>query len=320
MTSTPISKPRSLTTALAIGGVLAVTALLLVASGEASRAALRGILLCGTDLIPSLFPFLVFSSLLLRLGLPQWLGKRLGRPLGRWLGLPPTCVAAVLVGVFGGFPAGAVAVHAIRQDGLCDRTAGERAVWLSSLAGPGFVIAGVGGLLPGGVRTGVVLFGCQLLAMLILARLPLGGPRHEGIASLSFIERPPVPLLSALASALREATDAMLGICGAVIFFSTLVGFVSLLPLPPLGLVLISCLLEVTSGTALAAELLPPTVSLPIMAFAIGWAGISVHAQTVIAVDGELSLNVYLLRKLATGLLTAVLGTAALLVGLCGAA
>jgi len=133
---------------------------------------------------------------------------------------------------------------------------------------------------------------------------------------------PPLPprkrnrLFFTLAEALREAADAMVGICGAVIFFSTLGGMVSLLPFPDILRCLLVCLLEITAGASLTASLLPLQTAFVLIAGAVGWSGFSIHAQTVMVTGGKLKVGRYLLSKALTALFTALFAAVALILGI----
>ena len=87
-------------------GLLAVMAGLLAASETAAQAVREGLALCGGSVIPALFPFLVVSTLLLRLGFGElaapWLAGLI-EPLFRVDGVGSS---ALLLGLVGGYPIG----------------------------------------------------------------------------------------------------------------------------------------------------------------------------------------------------------------------
>ena len=132
---------------------------------------------------------------------------------------------------------------------------------------------------------------------------------------LDTTEAPSSPsVLSALAASLREAAEALVGICGAVVFFSALAGILSALSfLPhPVELALLS-LLELTTLAGSAAATLTPNVALLVLAFGCGWSGLSVHAQVALVTEGRYPLTRYIAYKLLCGWLSAALCALALL-------
>ena len=67
-------------------GLLTAGILLTVFSGEASDFTLDGLLLCAEKVVPSLFPYMVISSLFVYSGLAAKLGRRI--PAAAIFGLP----------------------------------------------------------------------------------------------------------------------------------------------------------------------------------------------------------------------------------------
>lgn len=96
---------------LALGAAIIISvAGLLFMPQLASQAARDGITLCLDIIVPSLFPFFVLSTLIVELGLAQYLGRALEgimRPLFRLNG---ACSAAVVMGFVGGYPVGYISL------------------------------------------------------------------------------------------------------------------------------------------------------------------------------------------------------------------
>ena len=80
---------------------LGYAALLVARPQDASAAVAEALNLCLTRVIPSLFPFLAVTALLLRLGMASWL-QGIFAPIIRPLtGLPGICAAPLLAGLLG---------------------------------------------------------------------------------------------------------------------------------------------------------------------------------------------------------------------------
>ncbi len=295
---------------------LAALFLFLATSDLAARAALRGLELCGKSLIPSLFPCLVLCGLLLRVGFPEWLAAAVGRPVGRILGISPSSVAAVPAGLLCGFPTGAAVAFGIRSRGLCTDRDCERTLCMSAFASPAFMIAGVGSGMLGSARLGLFLWLVQAAATLC-AGLLMNGTERAAVPSdpICFPRKRHAPL-AALAESIRVSADTTLGICGAVLFFSVLTGYLSSLSiLPPILQCALACFLELTSGASLSARLLPDAAALIAIAAASGWSGLSVLAQTALVTGGELRLRRFLLSRLLSSLLAALFAAVAIKAG-----
>lgn len=81
--------------------------LLLTNPVESSRLVMSGLTTWCTKMIPSLFPFMVLSGLLLRTGLSHRLSKILYPVLGTLFRLSPDCIYVIFMGFLCGFPMGA---------------------------------------------------------------------------------------------------------------------------------------------------------------------------------------------------------------------
>ena len=86
---------------------LSCGAALSLAPETAARGAAAGLDVCLGVLVPSLFPFLVLSVFLVRSGGAALLGRVFDRPFRLLFRLPGCCAPGVLVGLAGGYPAGA---------------------------------------------------------------------------------------------------------------------------------------------------------------------------------------------------------------------
>lgn len=286
-------------------GLSLLIALYLLFSETASRAVREGLLLCGQTLLPSLFPLLVLNGCLMRSGAVEALGRRLSPMFHTLFGISGDFAAPMLAGALCGFPTGAAGVVALCRQGRYTEKECLRGLLLASSASPGFLLVGVGEGMLGDRRLGVVLYLSQLLALLavafLLARFDRITPSQGGVIPS---ERPPFAVAFRLS--LGEAVQAMLSVCGAVLFFSGITGILLSLPLslPLLCLGVSFC--ELTSGVSLMASSLPPIPAIVGIAAAVGWSGLSVHAQ--VATLGErLPLRGYLALKLLTALLSALL-------------
>ena len=81
--------------------------LLLTNPVNSSKLVMSGLTTWCTKMIPSLFPFMVLSGILLRTGLSQRLSKILYPILGTLFRLSPDCIYVIVMGFLCGFPMGA---------------------------------------------------------------------------------------------------------------------------------------------------------------------------------------------------------------------
>ena len=106
-------------------------------------SALRGVSIWWEVLFPALFPFFVFSELMIGFGLVHFFGKILDpfmRPLFR---LPGIGGFVITLGYISGYPVGARITAQLWDQGLLNRREGERLVAFTTSSDPIFLIGAV---------------------------------------------------------------------------------------------------------------------------------------------------------------------------------
>ena len=130
----------------------------------AAKGVQSGLRACVETIIPTMFPFFVFSRMLLSGEGAKWLSWPL-RPLTAAMGIAsPKAASAILCGWMGGFAAGAAQVGQLYQSGEITKREGALLLAAGTVSGPSFVAAGVGGRLLGSLTVGWVLFAAQCAA------------------------------------------------------------------------------------------------------------------------------------------------------------
>lgn len=272
----------------------------LLADAERVQAAMmEALALCARTVIPSQFLFLALSSLLVSLGLGELLAPRLEflmRPLFRVDGAG---ASALVLGLIGGYPAGARTAAELYQARLLTRAEAEQLLAFCNNANPAFLISVLGVGVFHSVRVGMWLWIIHVLSALLtgICFRNYGG-RERHIPSRAGAVRA-VSFSTAFVAAVKSALSTVLSICAFVSVFYTVaqplrflpgsfapaaVGFLelfSVIPLLPQG----------RFGFCLAASL-------------AGWGGVSVLCQTmaVLADSGLSAKTCWLGKALQAGL------------------
>jgi len=312
--------------------LLAATLAMILAPQKAMEGASTGLALCGNVIIPSLFPFLILSSLVVELGMAARLGKAMGpimRPLFRVNG---SCACALALGFIGGYPVGARTAISLYRNGLCSRTEAQRLLAFCNNSGPAFILGVVGAGVFSDSRVGLLLYLVHAAASLCVGLLFRFYGKEEGNRRGG----PSAPIgavrfSSALTGSVSSALQSTLGICSFVVFFSVVIsllrefgvfsalaGMIAAL-LQPLGMTqewasrLLTGALEVSSGVWSLSGAGTLSGKLSMAAFMLGWAGISVHCQVLSFLsESGLSMNTYLAGKILHALFSAGLTSLAL--------
>lgn len=275
---------------------------------ETATAARRALSLCGGVLLPSLFPFFVLSGIVLGTGLGARLGRLaapLMRPLFRVNG---TGAAALVLGSLGGYPIGASCAVLLYESDACSQTEAERLLAFCNNSGPSFVLGAVGAGIFGSMRIGVFLYLVHIVSALLVGLLfRFYRYRDRPIPEQSVPVKPPLSLPSALYHSIQDGLRQTLNVCAFVIFFAVLSAIFTGFSIFPAGNPLCLGFLEVTSGVSVL-PVSDPVHAFPLAALLIGFAGVSVHCQTLsLFSDTDLRPAPYLLGKGLHGLLSYLL-------------
>ena len=240
-----------------LGALAAVcAALILLQPQNVAQGVQEGLLLCYNSLIPSLFPFLILTRILLDTGACRILGLPL-LPYCRLLGIRNTRAAStVAIGLLGGFAAAGCGIDALFRNGVLTAHQSSLLLCVCAVEGPAFFLFAVGAAMLGSVRVGLLLWISVLLASLlcglVFARfLPRDNMANEPETSTA----PPFSYASVLVGSVSSAVDAMLRICGFVLLFSLLRGILLSFSLPAGISALLFSLFEVSTGCRTACVL-----------------------------------------------------------------
>ncbi len=270
--------------------------------------------LCARTVIPSLFPFMVLSEMFLSSGAARTLGKLLSPIAKALFGVSGEGALPVILGAFCGFPIGARCAVSLFDAGRITKDECERLLAISSTPSSAFLISATGIALFGSRAFGRLLWVSTLLSALILGvalNLLSKGKREKESTKATKSERQRLDAYS-FSDAISSSSEAMLRVCGFVVFFTAFIGVLCDL-LDALSLsselrTLICSAFEMTSGVSSAAALDSTQTGALLAAFAVGWSGISVHLQISSICRGrDISLKPYFFSKLASGILTAAI-------------
>lgn len=279
---------------------------LMLRSPAAAEGARRGLSVCAVSLVPSLLPFFTLSNLLAALGLADILSARAGGLMRRLFHISGAGAQAFFLGVTGGYPLGAAAVAELRRQGAVTKDEAERLLAFSNNSGPAFILGAVGGILQN-PRAGLLLYGTHVLAA-VLVGIAMRGRKPPEYASVPQAPGASEPFSRVFPAAAARAVSSTLTVCGYVVLFSAILGMITPLELlPPLVRAVCVGFIELGSGVAALSGMAPAPDALTAAAFMLGWGGLSVHCQTLAALEGtDISIARHTLGRALCGLLAAV--------------
>lgn len=256
----------------------------------ACAGAIDALRLCGTAVIPALFPFFLLTRL-----------------LSTYVPMPkrgPSYLPALLISFFGGYPVGISTVVSFYENGQLSKDDAQNALRICNNSGPGFFLAVIGGTVLQDGKMGLLLYLIHAISSLLCASL-WSQSTEKRLILRRIPQKSPFP--QQFQQALTSACTAMLQVCGLVILFSAVLSL--LRPLLPHSLLpLVSGGLELTSGVL---SLQGHPLAFVLCALLMGWGGLCVHLQAMSLWQGVgLQCKGYFLHKLLHALLSALLAYA----------
>lgn len=265
------------------------------------------LLLCARSVIPAMFPFFVISSLLLSLGFGELLAPWLAEFMEPLFRVPGSASAALVLGLAGGYPIGAVTSADLYRQGLVSRDEAERLLAFCNNSNPVFLISVLGAGVFGSVRVGIWLWLIHLLSALLTGLCFRGKPSHTQphTVPLKKTVNQPIHFSTAFVGAIRSALTGILSVCAFVTFF-----YVIAQPLAALGGPVATVLVGTLELFSLTPLLTPDVFGFIAAAGLSGWGGLSVLCQTAAVLDNSgLRVRNCLFGKLLQGLLSTLLAT-----------
>lgn len=241
----------------------------------------NGLTLLGTDLIPSLFPFMVLSTYISHSSLSQAAAQFLGKPARFLFKTGGNGIIAFILGALGGYPVGAKTVSELYTQGKITLNETERLFYWCINPAPAFVITAVGVFMLGSFSSGVILYCSCILASLtmgILCRFLSDGKKTQ-FENTSESKKPQKNIF---VKSVSEGTEAMLAVCGWVLTFSAISSICEIFGKERTEVLFLKSVLEVTTGCKTAAS---NGFGVPVIAGIIGFGGFAVLFQVAAYAD-----------------------------------
>lgn len=297
---------------------------LLAAAPAVTVGVRQALTVCGSVLIPSLFPFMVLAALLPATAAGQLAAAPFRLVARFFYGVPGVVAPAILMSWLGGYPAGAkVLAVLVEQKKISPQNAGK-ALCFCVNSGPAFLVTVVGAGVFGSPLIGLKLFACQIVAGMLAGRLLLW---RGGIGPVPvFCKTGGVqkPFADTLVAAVTSAAAAMVSVCAFVLLMAAVQAVVTRLGaaeglaallwrlscgyLTPDGArALVLGMLEICGGCTLAGGLAPQQ-ALSILPFLLSFGGLSVICQVLGMVGGQgIPTGRFLVSRLLHGVFTQLL-------------
>lgn len=245
------------------------TCLIVFPSGG-TQGAIRGLELCYSVIIPSLFPFSVCALMLFE---SNALTKASDFIAKTGLKINFQAISVFIISCIGGYPVGAKLIEKSYVNKQISKHNAELMLGYCVNSGPSFILIAVGAGILGSYKLGLVLFSANLLACIILALILSCFIKPQKKTKQTKISD--VPFSDMFVTATYDATQAMISICAFVVLFSSALGLIDTVIPNSLFKKTVTSLLEVTSGIAYSDK------NIYTISFLLGFSGFCVHFQVL---------------------------------------
>lgn len=294
-----MQKRKNLKNLFCISAVIYLILYMLLRPQTAIDAVRRALTLCANVLVPSLFPFFVFSGLLIGFGFANMLSRPMSHIMRPLFGVSGSGALCLTLGVISGYPLGASCICDMYKSGALTKSDAEKLLAFCNNSGPLFIIGSVGAAMYGSGDIGVMLYAVHILSALSVGLVfSLFGRKGRYISSEAPVIQCTKPIGAIVKETIANSVKNMLTVCGFTIVFAVIISSLSaaggnIFSLASGGLI------EISTGVY-NVSISPLSLSHKlIMTSAIaGFAGISVHLQVTGIVSGTgLDTKRYFLGK-----------------------
>lgn len=292
--------------------VIVYSAALIYYNKAVSESVISSIKVCVNVIIPSLFPFMTVSGIIISTGLYRKLSLPFS-PFSKFVfHLRADLFSIFLISSVGGYPIGAKLTMNLYEKGDIDRSTAEKMLGFCYMGGPAFFIGAAGMRIYNSTSVGMIIFASVLFAnmtamFLYGLRSPLP-PQNRSENKFEFT-------LESFLSSINSGGIGILKICAAIVFFSSLLAvlessgivdlfsqFVSFITNISADIcrIIVRSILEISNISSLPSDI----SLLPVITALLSFGGFCVIFQVEGIVDNKLSTHNFLLCRILTMILS----------------
>ena len=286
-------------------------------------AAKDGLVLWATSVVPSLFPFLVATELLCNTNLIYIVGKYLKNIVNKVFNVPGEGALVLVMGIISGYPTGAKVIVNLKENEVLSKEEAERLLAFTNNSGPLFILGTIGISFLNSKKIGYILLFTHILACLTVGYIfrnwkkdktrTFNTYKNDNLKNnISISEFGEI-----LGNSIKKSIGTILNIGGFIVIFSVIISileksnifniilnFTNSIGLEGELIVgVIKGVVELTNGAKYVSLLGTYSFNIAILAFLIGFGGISVMLQVYSIISKEnISIKPYIYGKFLQGI------------------
>lgn len=287
----------------------------LVKSETVSLSVKSSLLLCVNVIIPTLFPFFVFSKILIKTGFADFINKPLTPICKALFKTDGSGAFAFIIGIICGYPTGASVICDLYKENKITKNEAKKLLPFCNNSGPLFVIGAVGSVMLNSIRAGLFLYGVHVASALITGIVLSFFIKDNNLKPQKMTKK--IKTCDSLGKIISESVDLSVGtilnICGLIVIFGIFITFLSsvidLFFKGSIFSVVLNGILEITLGIKeLSTFAISKTSILVITSFLIGFGGICVFLQVLGIVSAtDIGIKTYFFGKLFLGFVSGII-------------
>lgn len=299
--------------ALMIAVITYLTAAMIISPHTSVAAAQNALRLCGSTVIPSIFPFIFCSNMFIALGAAGYARRYISKIMMPLFGINGCGAAAFVLGILSGYPIGGICASELYSAGECTKREVESLTAFCNNSGPMFVIGAVGLGMFRSQRIGILLYTIHIVSAIISGIIlkyifkeknQLNSSTQLKLPSARYTEDNLKNTATDIGEAVIKSVNTILMICGFVVIFAVIASVIPKSTLKPYFYLI----LEITGGISEVVNNFSTETALILVSAAISFSGISVLCQVMTVLEKvRLSIKPYIIGKSIQSLVSAVL-------------
>ena len=298
------AKIRSIWKSALTTGIILLFFTMLILSKEISTYALEGLDLAVKLILPSVFPFLLITDVLIT-SIRAEKVTLLHRAFERIFRISGEGIATFFCGILCGFPVGAKMSAELYKNGIISKCECERLMSFCNNASPAYVIFVVGLALRENIRDGIFLYFTMIISAVISGFII--GIKKEKQSNSCDINWQKYSFVNSI----KHSCEVCINICAFITAFAIICGLIKKFIRNQLVCGAIISLLEIGNASRYLSELCisHPLYSFVLTSFAVSFSGISVISQAayIIGSQSNISIAKHVKYKLLQGFISAMI-------------
>lgn len=234
----------------------------------------NGLQICFYTIIPSLFPFMVISSYIVKSEIFSPIFKLIS-PITKFLfNQPGFTTSVILLSMIGGFPIGLKMINEFYVKEKITENEAKRLSLFCMNAGPSFIITALGVNIFKNIKVGIIIYISLCLSSIILGIVSRFFAYKEAKSDLSHKK---ILVCSSLSASVSDGLQGILNICAWIVLFSALTECLGVFIAHKKVLAIISVIMEISNGCINSVG----KISIPLFSLFVGFGGLCVHCQVL---------------------------------------